>query len=298
MASAINLVTKYSKDIDNKFSIESVIGNNYSNKFSFVGARTIKIFTPETVDLNTYGRPTTTNTATNTLARFGSYKDVETTIQELQMSQDKSFAMTVDTANEEETDKVITAMKWLGAEIKEKVTPTMDKYTLDAWAKGHGLTSGNAVQTASGTLTAKNALIDALFEASSALTNELVPLNDRIVYVKESLRKDLMRNDYVIHYDAIGGKAYEKGLVGTIDGMKIICVPDSYMPYMAASNAKQVNFIATYKDAVIRPVKIKQTRILSEVAGIDGDVLEGRFYYDAFVLDAKCKGVYVHHLAS
>jgi len=43
---------------------------------------------------------------------------------------------------------------------------------------------------------------------------------------------------------------------------------------------------------VIFPNKMKTARILTDVAGIDGAVLEGRNYFDAFVLGAKCDGVY------
>ena len=41
------------------------------------------------------------------------------------------------------------------------------------------------------------------------------------------------------------------------------------------------------------PIKIKTTRILKEHPDVDGAVLQGRFYYDAFVFGAKAKGVYV-----
>ena len=49
------------------------------------------------------------------------------------------------------------------------------------------------------------------------------------------------------------------------------------------------------KDAILLPHKIQTRRILTDVQGIDGSVLEGRDYYDAFVLGARANGVVVDH---
>ena len=64
-------------------------------------------------------------------------------------------------------------------------------------------------------------------------------------------------------------------------------VPSSYMP-------AKTGFIMKWKGATVDPIKLKTLRVQRTPLGIDGDVVEGHIYYDAFVLDAKCKGVYAY----
>jgi hypothetical protein len=64
-------------------------------------------------------------------------------------------------------------------------------------------------------------------------------------------------------------------------------VVDSYLP-------AGVNFIIKYKDATVDPIKLKTLRVQKNPLGYDADVGECRFYHDAFVLDAKINGIYVH----
>ena len=78
--------------------------------------------------------------------------------------------------------------------------------------------------------------------------------------------------------DTLAEKALAKGYVGMIADMQAIKVPDVYFP-------EGVYFLITFKGSVINPNKIKTMRVLNDVAGIDGNVLEGRNYFDAFVLE-------------
>jgi hypothetical protein len=58
-----------------------------------------------------------------------------------------------------------------------------------------------------------------------------------------------------------------------------------------------VGFIMKHKNATVDPMKHKVLRLHKNPMGVDGDVLELRVIFDSFVLDAKCKGVYVHKTA-
>ena len=51
------------------------------------------------------------------------------------------------------------------------------------------------------------------------------------------------------------------------------------------------------KNAVTSPVKLSEYKIHDNPPGINGWLVEGRVYYDAFVLSNKEKGVYVHKSA-
>jgi hypothetical protein len=96
--------------------------------------------------------------------------------------------------------------------------------------------------------------------------------------------------DMVIGGNQLNAEAVKQGFRGTIDGVSVVTVPSSYMP-------AGVGFIMKHKNATVDPMKHKVLRLHKNPMGVDGDVLELRVIFDSFVLDAKCKGVYVHKTA-
>jgi hypothetical protein len=52
-----------------------------------------------------------------------------------------------------------------------------------------------------------------------------------------------------------------------------------------------VAFMIKYKNCTADPVKLQHYDVLTKVQGFDGPVVQGRIYYDAFVLDAKKNGI-------
>ena len=78
-----------------------------------------------------------------------------------------------------------------------------------------------------------------------------------------------------------------KGQIGTVDGIPIIVLPKSYMP-------EGVEFFITNKIATTAPVKLSEYKVHDNPPGINGWLVEGRVYHDAFVLDNKKKAIYVH----
>ena len=52
-----------------------------------------------------------------------------------------------------------------------------------------------------------------------------------------------------------------------------------------------VYLMEVYKGAAISPVKLQKLRVLTEQRGIDGDVVEMRVIYDAFVRGTKAEGI-------
>ena len=46
-----------------------------------------------------------------------------------------------------------------------------------------------------------------------------------------------------------------------------------------------------YRNCTADPVKLQQYDVLEKVQGFSGPVVQGRIYYDAFVLDAKKAGI-------
>ncbi|WP_066649051.1 FN3 associated domain-containing protein [Christensenella timonensis] len=268
---AVNLAHKYSNKMAEKFTKESYVAGNASTDYDFAGVKSISIYTPQTVDLNDYKREGQN--------RFGTPGELQDTIQEVELSQDKGFSITIDRGNNEDQMKAKNAAKMLNAQIKEQVVPFMDKYTLRRWVELAGTIEGlSAAPT-------RDTIVEKIFDGAKALDNALVPDQDRILYIPTTYYNMLRLSKEFLAVDTLAEKALSKGYVGMIADMKAIKVPDVYFPEGAY-------FLITFKGSVLNPNKIKTIRVLSEVAGIDGNVLEGRNYFDAFVLGAKAGGVY------
>ena len=132
---AINLHTKYSSKIATVFKSESLIDGKLNDEYSFSGVRTVKISTPQTVPLVDYTRSGT--------SRYGTPTEIQDTVQEMTMTQDKSFSLTVDKGNNKDQQGIKAAGRMLGLEIKEQVVPMKDKYTFERLAQLAGKIVGN-----------------------------------------------------------------------------------------------------------------------------------------------------------
>ena len=272
MATSINLASKYASMIDAKFTKNSFTNGNASTDYDFSGVKSITIYTPETVDLNDYVR--------SGQNRYGTPVEMGDSIQELQLSQDKSFSITIDRGNNLDQMNTKGGAKMLNMQIKERVIPAMDKYTIGRWSYLAGTVEGlSAAPT-------KSTIVEAIFNGAKALDNLLVPDDNRILYLPTTYYNMLRLSDQWVAVDNLAEKALSRGYVGMVADMKVIKIPDSYMP----ANAY---FLITYKGSVLAPNKIKKAKLTADPPGIDGDLLEGRNYYDAFVLSAKAGGVYL-----
>lgn len=268
---AVNLFIKYGNKIAEKFTHESFIAGNVSNEYEFTGAKTIRIMTPMTVPVGTYNRNATGN-------RFGTPTEMQDTVQEMVLSQEPSFALTIDKGNNADQNNLKPAMKMLGAQIREQVTPFMDKHAFLKFAQEAGTVAGIDEPDVDN-------IVKDIFDGAAALDNGLVPGEDRYLYIPTKYYNMLRMSKEFLAVDTLAEKALAKGYVGMVADMKVIKVPDSYMP-------AGVYFIIAQKRCAMMPCKIRTARVLTEAPGIDGALLEGRNYFDAFVIGAKCEGVY------
>lgn len=266
---AVNLAEKYSKQIADKFTHASFVQGNVSTEYEFAGAKTINIYTPITVELGDYNRNASAN-------RFGTPTEMQDSVQALELTQDKAFSLAVDRGNKEDQMGIKAGARMLNMEIKEQAVPLMDKWALTKFDLTAGTRKGIAAPT-------KATVTELIFEGAAALDNALVPSDNRVCYVGSSVYNMLRLSPEFVGVDKLGEAALAQGVVGMAADMKIVKVPDAYM---------DAYFICTHKKSVIAPIKIKTARILTEAPGIDGVLLEGRYYFDAYTIGAKAGGVY------
>lgn len=273
---AVNLAEKYSKKVDERFKLKSLTEGIVNHDYDWDGVKTVKIYSIPTVALNDYSR-----TGTN---RYGTPAELEDSVQEATLSQDKSFTYTIDKGNQVDQMNVKGAGKSLQREIDEVIVPTKDKYRMFKIAKA--AIDNGGTNTTPGAITASNAYSEFL-DGQVYLDNKKVPTTGRVAMIKASVYKYLKLDDSFVKASDIAQKFLINGQVGEIDGVKLVKAPDSYFP-------ESVDFFITHPSVTVAAEKLAEYKIHDNPPGINGNLVEGRVYYDAFVLDSKKDGCYAH----
>lgn len=268
---AVNLATKYSSQIAEVFTAGSFIKGKTSNSFDLTGVKTLKVYTPITVKEVDYTR--------DGMYRYGEPTEMQDIVQELKMTQDKAFTLTIDKGNNLDQNMTKKAADMLRLQINEQSTPAADKYALKRFAMMAGTIA--AVEEAP----TKETIVELISDGAQTLDDNLVPDGDRYVYVTSEVYKMIRLSPEFTGLEGLGVKSVAKGVCGEIAGLNIVRVPGSYMP-------TGCYFLIAHKNAVLMPYKISDAKVHNDPVGVSGALIEGRHYYDAFVLGAKSGGVY------
>lgn len=270
---AINLATKYSEKVQERFYLDSLTQSSFSKDLDmeFTGVKTVKVYEVGTVEMNDYTRSGT--------SRYGTPEELEDTVHEYIMTKDRAFTFTIDKGNNMEQNMIKKAGKAMNRQVREVVTPEIDTYRFSVWAANAGTTETVAAPTGDN-------VYDTLVDAKAVMDNKKVPMKNRTVYMGTAFYKALLKCEEYIRLDKLGSKTVVNGKVGEILDMTVKFVPDSYLP-------SGVGFMIIMKDAAISPVKLHELNLHEDPPGISGHLAEGRFIYDAFVNETKKDGIYV-----
>lgn len=270
---SINLASKYESQILNAWIHSSYIAGKLSNKYNFAGVRSITIYSPLTVPLQDYDKTADVG------SRFGSTTEMQDEIQELSMGQDKAFSISIDKGYNTDQLNIKGAGEMLKLQIDEQLTPFTDKYTIAKIAR-----EGGKSVVAGATVT-KDTIVALVADAETWFENQAVPMEGRHLFMGASYFNKVRLSDEFLNVDPLAVPALGRGVVGQLFGFTVTRVPDAYMP-------TDVVFLAFHRDSGLNPFKLKTMRILNDVPGLDGSLLEGRQYFDAFVLGRKAVGIY------
>lgn len=274
---AINLVTKFSPLVDEKFTAESKTSIVTNKDYDFIGTHSIKIYSVGTAPMQDYGRNT------DGTSRYGIVKDLSNEVQEVSMEEDRAFTFAIDKMDEDETLGALNAGSALARQLREVVIPEVDKYTYKKMADNAGTTKVE-------TITKDNAYTSIL--AGTELFDEkMVPMEGRVVTTQPKFYTALKQDKNAVLETEIGQNMRIKGVIANMDGVTIQKVPSTMLP-------AGTNFILSHKIATTQAIKLAEYKVHTDVVGVSGTVVEGRIYYTAFVRNNKKDALYVSTSAS
>lgn len=268
----VNLFENFRSKVEASFHRESLIAGRFSPDYSFSGVKTVKVITPVTVPMTDY-----TRTGAN---RYGTPTELQDTVQELTLSQDKGFSITIDKGNNLDQGGVKSACNMLALQVNERAIPEFDAYCFSQLAQKAGKVVGVSTE-----LTKSN-ICSRISDGTEFMDDAEVPQIGRTLFISSKAYKHLRLSSEFLGVESLAYKSLAKGQVGEYDSMAVVKVPSGRWP-------ANVNFMIAYKYSAAAPVKISETKFHADPPGISGNLLEGRQYYDMFVFAAKCDGVYV-----
>ena len=272
---AVTLVEKFLPYVDEQFKAESKKSLLTNQDFNWTGAHTVKIYKISTAAMTDYGRtgPTGTN-----WSRYGAVAGLDAATEELTLSRDRSFTFAIDAMDADETGQTLTAASALARQLREVVIPEVDSYVYGKMCTGAG------TKPAAAELTAAN-IYGEILKAGAALDAAEVPETGRqLLVTPETLLLMKQSSDIVLETD-IGADLRLKGVISNLDGANVIRVPASRVP-------EGFGFLLAHPSATVAPVKLESYNTHQNPPGINGQLVEGRVVYDAFVLDNKKMALY------
>lgn len=274
MAGFINLAKKYSKTVDERFHRESQAMMALNNDYEFTGVQTVNVYSIPVVAMQDYQR-----TGAN---RYGTPNDLTRNVQSLTVQKDRSFTFIIDKGDKIQSEMVSDAGKALSRQIREVCVPEFDTYvfkTLAAAATERGA-------TASTNATKSNAY-ELFLNGMEYLGNRNVPDKGRVCFCSYKFANLLKQDSAFMKYGDKSQEMLVKGVIGEVDGCKVVKVPASRLPAGCA-------FIITHPVAATGPKQLEDYKIHDNPPGVSGWLVEGRLIYDCFVLNEKADAVYYH----
>lgn len=272
---AQNYGAAYLKVIDERIYLDSKTMNMFANniRLDFNGKNSVTIYNVNTVAENDYIR--------SGVNRFGALVELGTGTQTMVLSQDKAFTFSIDRGNYEDSQMVTEAASAIKRQVREVAVPAVDTYNLGvlaaySLANSQGVTGGTAV--------AYNTIYQLILAQQSALSELKYSEEGRTLWISPTNLNLLKRDPEFMRSCDTTQADLKKGIIGVVDGLTIVSVPVTML-------TTKLEFMITCKDVAVAINKFDSVRTLDQVQGIDGWVVEGRRYYDCFVLGQKGTGI-------
>jgi hypothetical protein len=273
---AMNLASKFSPKVDERFQRESFVVGVTGNAYEFDGVNSVSVYSVPTAPMHDYARhPETAGTD-----RYGNAVDLQASVQKLEMSRDRSFSFIIDKGDNLQSQNVLEANKALSRQLNEVCIPEYDAYVFQTLAA-----KASAMGNLSTTKPTKSNAYELFLAAQEFLGDHMAPDQGRVAVCSYAFANLLKQDPSFVRYGDNSQKMLTTGVIGEVDGVQIKRVPSSRLP-------NGCSCIMTHPYASVAPEQLKEYKIHDNPPGISGWKIEGRLIYDCFVLDNKVNGIY------
>ena len=112
-----------------------------------------------------------------------------------------------------------------------------------------------------------------------------VPASDRVLILTPTAYTLLKQSKATFDNQDIGAELRKKGVIAQLDGLNVVKIASNRLP-------EKFGFMIAHPVATVAPVKLAEYKIHLDPPFLSGSLVEGRIYYDAFVLENKSKAIY------
>ena len=283
MAETIHFGEKFRTALAKYFAGKSVTDHAFNHNIDaeFSGSDTVHIYEIATTDLNNYDKTVDPSTG----SRFGKVIEVGDHRYTFKLTQDVSLDRAVDRGNNDAVFNIKKAGAIMKAYTDKRIRPRKDKYRLLKWCTEAGIHMGLAAAPTKATI------IEQIIDLHDAMIDEDVPETDGTLYIARPYLKVLKLAPEWVGLDSLGGETLPKGTVGKFDGLVV-------QPVSARKFPENCYFAIFCKDSIIAPEKINTFRGIKDSENMDGDRLQYRSKFDAFVMPSLAAGAAVACAAS
>ena len=282
----MDLVTKFSKHVDERFSAESRSSLLAKAPFDFTGANQIAVWKVTTAPMSDYLRSDEEGeNGKKVKTQINSGKSLYGEIDKLDagatlytLEKDRSFTFVIDRLDLDETAGVLKAGEALARQVREVVIPEVDAFVVNKMIAGAG------TKPAAKALTPEN-IYNEVITANSVLDENMVPETDRVLLVTPATML-LMKQSPDIEMDTdIGNDMRLRGVISNLNGLHVVKIPSCRVP-------AKFGFVIAHPMCTAAPEKLRSFNVHTNPPGINGTLVEGRVNYGGYVLTNKAKGIY------
>jgi len=244
------------------------------NDYAFTGVRTVNVYSIPTVAMTDYSRSGD--------HRYGTPNDLTRNVQTMSLNRDRAFTFIIDKGDKTQSQMVMDAGKALSRQMQEVWVPEFDSYVFRKLA---------AEATARGNFSAEPVTKDNAYEmflhAMEKLGDKSVPDKGRVAFCSYRFANLLKQDPAFVKCGDASQELLKKGIIGEVDGCRIVKVPSSRLPSGCA-------FLLTHPSAAVGPKQLEDYKTHADPPGISGWLVEGRVVYDCFVLEEKADAIWYH----
>lgn len=278
MAETIHFGEEFRKALSEYYSLKSVTEGAYNNALNaeFNGSDMVYVYEIATSPVNSYNKKQDPSTG----SRFGTPTEVGDYRYAFKLTQDISFDRTIDRGNNDAQFFIKKVGAIMKAYIDKEIRPFKEKYRLKKWCTEAG------IHTALAAAPGKSTIAEQIIDLHTAMIEEGVPDDSGTLFIPRAYLKVLKLSSEWVELDSLGGKSIPNGKIKMFDGLVVKPVPTRFFP-------DDCYFAIFAKDSIIAPEKINLMRGIKDSENMDGDRVQFRGKFDAFVMPSLCVGAAV-----